>query len=146
MMDFPNPSIPLRLYIDFGGDFGDEDVHEHEVRFHVAGAPESQVVAMVQTDPVLLPCVLRYRRRGELDLPAALLDSLFVICLSRLIENLVLTDGMDTEVVVPDGAEWLQRSLAPSDAALAIVALGKHINAANTVRDFAWLRQPPKNP
>ena len=67
-MEFPKPSIPLRLSIDFGGDFGDEDVHEHEIRFHVAGAPESQVVAIVQTDPVILPRVLRYRRRGALDL------------------------------------------------------------------------------
>lgn len=142
MMEFPNPSIPLRLSIDFEGDFDDEDVLEHEVRFHVAGAPESQVVAIVQSDPVRLPRVLRYRRRGGLDLPPILLDSLVVICLSRLTENMVLTDGMDREVDVPDGAEWLQRSLAPSEAALAIAALAKHINPANTVRDFTWLRQP----
>ena len=140
MMEFLNPSIPLRLSIDFGGDFGDEEVHEHEVRFHVAGAPESQVIAIVQTDPVILPRVLRYRRRGGLDLPPTLLDSLVVICLSRLTENMVLTDGMDREEVVPDGAEWLQRSLAPSEAAVAIAALAKHIDPANTVRDFTWLR------
>ncbi len=145
-MEFPNPSIPLRLSIDFGGDFGDEDVHEHEVRFHVAGAPESPVVAIVQTDPVILPRVLRYRRRGGLDLPPTLLDGLVVICLSRLIENMVLSDGTETQVDVPDGAEWLQRSLAPCEAAVAIAALAKHIDPANTVRDFTWLRQPPKNP
>ncbi len=141
MMEFLNPSIPLRLSIDFGGEFGDEDVHEHEVCFQVAGALESRVVAIVQSDPVRLPRVLRYRRRGELDLPAALLDSLVVICLSRLVENMILTDGMDTEEVVPDGAEWLQRSLAPSDAAIIIAALAKHIDPANTIRDFTWLRQ-----
>jgi len=140
MMEFPNPSIPLRLSIDFGGEFGDEDVHEHEVRFHVAAAPESQVIAIVQTDPVILPRVLRYRRRGALDLPATLLDGLVVICLSRLIENMVLSDGTETQVDVPDGAEWLQRSLAASDAATAIAALAKHIDPANTVRDFTWLR------
>ena len=141
-MEFPNPSIPLRLSIDFGGDFGDADVHEHEVRFHVASAPESQVIAIVQTDPVILPRVLRYRRRGVLGLPSTLLDKLVVICLSRLIENLVLSDGTERRVDVPDGAEWLQRSLAAPDAAAAIAALAEHVDPANTVRDFTWLRSP----
>src|SRR5687767_11972191 len=124
MTHFPNPPIRLHLSIDYGGEFLDADVHEHEVTFQIDGVPASQVVAVVRSNPVIPPRVVGYLRPGELDLPPALLEQLVVACFGRLIDQMFSTQGRQTSVEVADAAEWLRGSLAPS-AATAVAALAR---------------------
>jgi len=134
MTEISSSHLPLRLSIDYGGAFDDVDVHQHEVRFCVVGAPDSQVIATVKSDPIIPPRVLRYRERGKFDLPLALLDEIIVISFSQLIQDMIQNEGAIDAVDIANGAEWLKQELSPRDAVIAISALSRWDRPRENIR------------
>ena len=118
-------NIQLHLFIDWGGDPGDPETVEHEVKVCVVGVPHTQIIATVRSDPIKPPYVVRYARRGELELSKSLLDGIVLASFSRLAEQSVLPyTGQQTTEAREDGA-WLLEHFAPTDATAVAAALAR---------------------
>jgi hypothetical protein len=131
MIEVRDLRFAMRLSVDYGGEFGDDDVHEHEVRLAIVGIPETDTVALVRTHPIVPPRILGYRLRGALRLPRSLLDHLMTAAFSDVVEAMILNEGLVESVDVDDGADWVRQHFARSEAVVVITELSRHIDVSD---------------
>jgi len=126
-------SIPLHVEMRLL-DRDEDDLGDHRVEFGVAGV-DAPAGVVISSEMYGNPVIKERIRRGGIDLPDRLLDSLAIACFRVVGSFIVEHDGNSGSWTAVDVTRWIRHHWANDDADQIIRELSRRVTAALDVRD-----------